>query len=187
MSFRPLTRREVCWRTWDGQGLQRVAIWRDAGGICAEGTAAVAGPAGYAAAFRIDCFDDWRVRSADIRIAGGATLTLRSDGQGRWSDALGNRLPALEGCIDIDLAASPLTNILPIRRVDLADGEAREFRMAYVPFPALEPFVDAQRYTCLAACRRYLYEAVDGTFAAEIAVDADGLVEDYPGLFRRVP
>lgn len=186
MPFRPLTRREVCWRTWDGEGLQRVAIWAGGGGICAEGTAVVPGPDGYAAAFRIDCLDDWRVRSADISIAGGPKLTLRGTGQGHWTDALGQPLPALEGCIDVDLAASPLTNVLPVRRVDLPVGESRAFRMAYVPFPTLETFADAQRYTCLTPFRRYLYEAVDGTFAAEIAVDADGLVEDYPGLFRRV-
>jgi hypothetical protein len=34
--------------------------------------------------------------------------------------------------------------------------------------------------------RRYRYEAVDGSFARELEVDARGLVVTYPGLFRRV-
>ena len=32
----------------------------------------------------------------------------------------------------------------------------------------------------------FRYEAVDGSFAADITVDADGLVVDYPSLFVRV-
>jgi hypothetical protein len=44
-----------------------------------------------------------------------------------------------------------------------------------------------QAYTRLAD-QRYRYESLDGSgFSAELAVDADGLVLDYPGLFRRVP
>jgi len=30
------------------------------------------------------------------------------------------------------------------------------------------------------------YEAIDGTFAANITVDRDGLVVDYPGIARRL-
>jgi hypothetical protein len=46
-----------------------------------------------------------------------------------------------------------------------------------------------QRYTCLAsdaAGARYHFESRAHDFTAELPVDAHGLVEDYPGLFRRV-
>ena len=90
----------------------------------------------------------------------------------------------LDGCIDVDLAGSPFTNTLPIRRAGLvAGGEAIEFRMAYVPFDTFKPVVDEQRYRCLEADRLYRYEAVDRSFAADLTVDEDGLVTDYPGLF----
>jgi len=47
-----------------------------------------------------------------------------------------------------------------------------------------------QRYTCLAsdaASTRYRFEARSHDFTAELPVDTQGLVEDYPDLFRRVP
>lgn len=34
--------------------------------------------------------------------------------------------------------------------------------------------------------RIYRYEATDRSFAADLVVDEDGLVVDYPGLFGRV-
>jgi len=43
--------------------------------------------------------------------------------------------------------------------------------------------VSEQRYTCL---ERGLYRFEAGRFEAELPVDADGLVLDYPGLFRRI-
>ncbi|MEJ8571176.1 putative glycolipid-binding domain-containing protein [Microbaculum marinum] len=189
MSFRAIARCEAAWRTWEGGGLQRVVLWQGPGAdqaIVAEGAAVVAGPDGYAARFRVDCDTAWRVRFARIRIAGGAALELHADGDGRWRDGNGTELAAFSGCIDIDLQASPLTNVLPIRRTGFTAGQAREFRMVYVAFPSLDIFVDEQRYTCIEPCRRYLYEAVDGSFSAELPVDEDGLVLDYPGLFRRV-
>jgi uncharacterized protein len=43
-------------------------------------------------------------RALDVAEAvGGATLALRSDGRGRWWDGDGAPLPALDGCIDVDI------------------------------------------------------------------------------------
>jgi hypothetical protein len=58
--------------------------------------------------------------------------------------------------------------------------------MLYIPFDTFEPLVDEQRYTCLEQRRIYRYEAVDRSFAADLPVDEDGLVLDYPTLFTRV-
>jgi len=58
--------------------------------------------------------------------------------------------------------------------------------MVYIPFDTLEPFVDGQLYTCLVPASHYLYEAEDGAFSAELPVDEDGLVTDYPTLFKRL-
>ena len=58
--------------------------------------------------------------------------------------------------------------------------------MLYVPFDTFEPIVDEQRYRCLKDGALYRYEAVDRTFAADLPVDRDGLVLDYPTLFERI-
>jgi hypothetical protein len=69
----------------------------------------------------------------------------------------------------------------------MAVGERRQFRMAWIFAPDLTLHPQPQAYTRLAD-RRYLFENLDGSgFTAQLAVDDDGIVLDYPSLFRRVP
>lgn len=141
----------------------------------------------YGLRYRIDCDAGWRVLSFSIETVDGRGLRLLSDGEGRWRDEDGRPLPRFDGCIDIDLAGTPFTNTLPIRRLGLApqSGTAR-LTMLYVPFDTFEPVTDGQRYTCLVEDRLYRYEAEDRSFAADLPVDEDGLVTDYPSLFERL-
>ena len=130
----------------------------------------------------------WQLRSADfsLTIAGSTrSLHLRTDGQGHWQDGQGQTLGALAGCLDIDIWPTPFTNSFPIRRQAMAVGERREFRMAWVFGPELTVRPQAQAYTRIGE-RLYLFEILDGSgFQAELPVDEDGVVRDYPGLFRR--
>ena len=96
----------------------------------------------------------------------------------------GQRAPALEGCVDIDISGTPLTNSLPIRRVPFVTGAAQRFDMAFVPLDTLEPFRGAQIYTRLEATR-FRYAAADGSFEQVLTVDDAGFVVDYPTLFAR--
>lgn len=140
----------------------------------------------FRAHYRVRCDAAWRVRAVTVDpLDGRAPLQLRADGDGAWADGAGAALPALAGCLDIDLSISPFTNTLPIRRLTFAAGEARVLTMAYIRAPELTVEPMRQRYTRLAA-DRYRYENVEGDFAAELPLDPDGLVLDYPGLFRRV-
>lgn len=131
----------------------------------------------------------WRLREARLAVTTGAgtrTLGLRTDGQGRWRDGDARALPHLDGCLDIDIWPTPFTNTFPIRRAPMAVGERREFVMAWVSAPALTVRPMRQGYTRLAD-RRYLYENLEGSaFRAELAVDEDGVVLDYEGVFRRL-
>lgn len=139
----------------------------------------------FRARYRVRCDAAWRVREVTVDpLDGRAPLQLRADGAGAWTDGAGAALPDLAGCIDIDLAVSPFTNTLPIRRLAFAEDEAHVLTMAYIRAPELTTEPLRQRYTRLAA-DRYRYEHVDGDFTAELPLDANGLVLDYPGLFRR--
>lgn len=187
MSFGPLQRRHVRWAPLDTLGIEHLAITPMGGGFVCEGI--VVGERGgtpYGLSYGIALDEAWRVRKLDIRSAGQAQLVLESDGDGRWRDGDGHPLPALDGAIDVDIAATPFTNTLPIRRLDLREGQSAELKIVYIPLPSLRPEIDEQRYTCLERGRRYLYEAVDRSFSAELEVDEDGLVIDYPTLFRRL-
>ena len=95
----------------------------------------------------------------------------------------------LDGCEYVDVSETPFTNTLPIRRLDLAPGESADVSVAYFDGSELQPWPEPQRYTCLEKNDRgglYRYLNLDSGFTADLPVDADGLVTDYPGLFKRV-
>ena len=197
--------RDVVWQPWSEPGLEQLRLTETDGGMAADGTIlGVADGVPFRALYRVGCDAAGRVREVDVRLmvmgagdppAGPArTLALRADGTGQWTNAEGRPVPALAGCVDVDLSATPFTNTLPIRRLALAPGGTAELMVAYVALPELCVTAMAQRYTCLERRTpddgrfggRYRYEGPLGEFSADLRVDADGLVVDYPGLFRRV-
>ena len=176
----------VRWRSWDGNGVEHLVFRDRPSGLTAEAAILSGGEAHFAATYALACHPSGHVARADVSVIGGPSVSLQSDGDGKWRNGEGKRLPALAGAIDVDLSASPFTNTLPIRRLKLGEGESAEILAAYIRFPDLDISLDSQRYTCLVPDRRYLYEATDGSFRAEIETDEHGLVTRYEGLFRRV-
>lgn len=178
------------WSTVEGGGTEHLALDVSAARIEAE--AVVIGPAAgplfegapFACIYRLRCGADWRVRELAVRLAGGATLTLAADGLGNWTDGAGRPLPGLDGCIDVDLACTPLTNTLPIRRLGKVLDRRQEIRVAFVAFPALSVGAVSQAYTRLGP-GRYRFDSPEHAFTADIGTDDEGLVLDYPGLFYR--
>lgn len=176
----------VRWQSWDGEGAEHIVFSDRATGAVAEGALLSGGDARFAAHYQLSCHPNGHLAEARVAIVGGPSIALHSDGDGLWRNSDGKRVPALVGAIDVDLSASPVTNMLTIRRLGLAEGQSSEITAVYVRLPDLEITLDQQRYTCIEAGRRYLYEAVDGTFRAEIETEPSGVVTQYPGFFRRV-
>jgi uncharacterized protein len=154
----------------------------------------VLGERPFRVAYRLACDAAWRARRLTVTVSGpGAAaagrLDLLADGAGNWTDALRRRpVPELDGCVDLDLSVTPLTNTLPIRRLGLIPGMTRDLTVAYVKIPDLTVSAAAQRYTCISddnGQARYRYES--GRFQASLQVDEHGLVLDYPGIWRRIP
>ena len=145
--------------------------------------------AAFRFAYRLTWDDAWRLHDADLFVAtNGSTrsLDLRTDGEGHWWARNGSPIDELDGCIDIDIWPTPFTNTFPIRRNGMSIGERREFQMAWVFAPDLTVRPQRQAYTRLAE-RLYLFENLDGSgFKADLPVDDDGVVLDYPELFERV-
>lgn len=135
--------------------------------------------------YRIECDDLWQTRSAWIRGHVGAKpidVDCTREQSGAWYFNR-ERVPAVEGCIDIDLGFSPSTNLLPIRRLALSIGSSAKVQAAWVRFPELTVELLEQVYTRLDGSR-YLYESADGSFRRELLVGPDGFVLEYPGLWR---
>jgi uncharacterized protein len=177
----------VRWSQVDGMSIEHLTMSEDEQGVVIE--SAIAGDA-FGLMYRIECDTRWQTMRLAIRLAGGATLDLtRQPGKNHlaeWADADGTPQEALRGCIDVDLTATPFTNTLPIRRLRLEDGERHVIRVVYVDVPSLQVRAVEQAYTCIGPNGRYRYEGLDTGFTADITVDENGLVLDYPGLFTRI-
>lgn len=140
-------------------------------------------------AYRLRWNDSWQLGEAELALATSRSsrrLSLRTDGRGHWRHLHGGAIDELDGCLDFDIWPTPFTNSFPIRREPMRVGERRQFLMAWVFGPDLTVQRQLQAYTRLAD-RLYLFENLDGSgFRAELSVDEDGVVQDYPGLFQRV-
>lgn len=184
--------RTICWvPIWNkdrvGIGLEHLLLTARAADSVVLAFDEDRGP--FRLAYRLNWNESWQIRDAELVVAterSTRSLRLQTDGRGRWRDGDGRAIAALDGCLDIDIWPTPFTNSLPIRREPMALGERRQFLMAWISAPDLAVHAQPQAYTRLAE-RRYLFESLDGSgFRAELAVDEDGIVLDYPELFRRV-
>lgn len=139
-------------------------------------------------AIRLD--QTWATRSARItgRSASGTRqVQLEADGLGHWH-VDGQAASHLDGCLDVDLESSAMTNALPVHRMGLRVGARASAPAAYVR--ALDLTVErlGQDYTRIAGedrSQRYDYTAPVFDFAARLAYDESGLVLDYPGIAVR--
>lgn len=136
--------------------------------------------------YSIECDSAWITRSAEVSGSIGdimVDVSVRRTRDGRWTINK-SAVPDVTDAFDIDLAFSPATNVLPMRRLSLAQGEGSDVRAAWLTFPhfTLEPL--DQRYTRLAT-HRWRYESSGGEFVRELTVDDEGMVIHYPGLWQR--
>jgi hypothetical protein len=141
--------------------------------------------------YEIHTDKDWKVRQCTLRLLGASNqeITLNADGKGHWTDAAGVPLSALDDCIDVDISVTPFTNTLPIRRLWLQPGQSADLLVAYITVPMLEVRTMQQRYSCLehrADGGLYRYESLNSSFTRDLLVDSQGLVIDYPGIWKRI-
>ena len=171
---------EVVWAALSWPGLEHVSFGELS--VAGRGIAVLDGvPTHVDYTLRID--RTGATRDVEITESGPfptRTLALHADEAGRWRGDAGP-LPELDGCLDVDISVTPCTNTLPIRRLDLAVGEARDIDVVYLSVPELAVSRARQRYRRLD--RGYRYES--GDFAADLTVDDADVVIDYPDLWRR--
>ncbi len=161
--------------------------------IClAEGhTAAVEAEEAWAVHYVIALDERGTTRRAGVTghsPAGRNGRELQADGAGRWWID-GQPAPQLDGCLDVDLESSCLTNAFPVNRLALEIGQTAEAPAAYVRAPHLRVERLEQRYTRLDDAprgHRYHYEAPVFGFECELVYDRSALVLDYPGIGRRL-
>jgi uncharacterized protein len=153
-------------------------------------TTAVEDGQSWVVSYAITLDEVWTTRSARItgRTASGiCNARLETDGLGRWR-VNDTAAPHLDGCLDVDLESSAMTNALPIHRMGLRTGERAAAPAAYVR--ALDLSVERldQDYVRTADAdrqQRYDYAAPAFDFACRLRYDESGLLLDYPGIAVR--
>lgn len=145
------------------------------------------GDVAYRIMYEIQLDKNWLVRSFEIRteMRGKEEYTAYTTNTlGHWTK---NGQPAHEfdDCIYIDIFPTPFTNSLPINHLNMEQGESRDIKVLYIDIPAEKIQAKEQRYTKLSPTE-YKFENIPNDFEAVITVDEDGLVLDYPGLFKMV-
>jgi hypothetical protein len=130
---------------------------------------------------------DWTTESAALRVmAAGRRRRVRIVGDaGRNWRVQGQPMPAVSGCIDFDLAFTPATNLISIRRLALEVGGSAEVTAAWFDFRSstLTPLRQIYRRT---SADQYAYMCPDIDFATTLRVDTLGFVRDYPPLWKEV-
>lgn len=182
----------VLWNSWDAAGMEHLHVQENADGVVADGVilnSADASP--FRLWYKVRADRDWHIKDCELQLLGETShqLHLCTDGLGHWTDGAGVAYPALDGCTEVDFSRSPFTNTLPIRRLMLVPGQSADIQVVYISVPDLSIQPLKQRYTCLeqtAAGGLYRYEGLDSGFTVDLPVDAQGIVLDYPGYWKRI-
>jgi uncharacterized protein len=129
--------------------------------------------------------ESWTMERADIDVwVGPRRRSHRIEHlDGAWS-VDGQQRPDLAACGDLDLGWTPMTNLIPMRRLGLGVGQSVEITAAWFRFPELDIVANEQRYTRLAT-NRWRYES--GQYDFELVLDEHGIVRTYGSdLWRAV-
>jgi hypothetical protein len=184
--------REAAWQHRGARSGFEVVFFRDTDGGClVRGcTTAVEDGTPWAVEYAIQIDGAGATRSTRISgrsAAGSSSTVLEADGAGHWL-VDGESAPRLDGCLDVDLESSAMTNALPVRRLGLAVAARAAAPAAYVRAVGLATGRLEQTYLRTpddAALQSYDYAAPAFDFECRLIYDESGLVLEYPGIAVR--
>jgi hypothetical protein len=184
---------QIAWRHVGArEGFEAAFVAEVNSGLCFTGTtAALEEGRVWTVSYQITVDPmSWATRSARVSARTDArerALEVTTDGAGSWR-LDGRAARHLDGCLDIDLESSALTNAFPVRRLGLAGGQRADAPGAFVRAEDLRVERLEQRYVHLEdqdTGRHFAYAAPAFDFTCVLAYDDAGLLLDYPGIAVR--
>ena len=176
-----MTSRSILWRRLDRLGMEAASIEHGNPNWHLQGTVLLVDDGRPCRLdYAVVCDSAWRTLWARVNGWIGRTQVNQRVARnlaGEWRQN-GLVCPEVQGCLDVDLAFTPMTNLLPVRRLDLPIGASATVRAAWLRFPDLALVPLEQTYTRESE-RRYRYESGGGTFTAPLELDEAGLVLRY--------
>jgi uncharacterized protein len=178
--------RFVTWQRTDVRGLGTARLDRGRGWEL-DAHEIVKARTPYAIYYGIELTDDWRTVYVSLGVTRraaslGMSIEVDVDTAAWWVN--GRRRRALDGCIDVDVAATPATNTIAIRRLGLRVGQEAIIKVAWVDVPSLRVTPEEQGYRRIGR-ETYEFWPVGGR-TYRLTVDADALVVDYEDFAERI-
>jgi hypothetical protein len=175
----PASGHTVRWSAWDSDDVEVTELrWEN------EGWTVSGQVARERVQYVVRLSASWQVRQFLLfRDLDEPDLWLQTNGSARWGEMNGAHRIELDGCYDVDLACTPFTNSLPIRRLPLHVGDSAELPVVTVDVETLAVRPATHRYLRLDT-HRWAFAHDDQS--VEFEVDQHGLLLDYPGRFRRL-
>lgn len=174
------------WRALDREGDDKCRLARTDHGWILVGHARFRDMNGFAALdYIVRCNEDWQTLSVDVAGEHGPlTVSIQIvNNAGSW--LLNEELQAeVEGAGDIDLAFTPATNLMPLRRLLALEGVGLSVQAARLDYPktVLRPL--DQVYNRTRANGIVSYRAAQTGFETQLSVDGSGFVIRYPDLWE---
>lgn len=173
------------WRRLDGSGHDTCRLEPYEGGWRLAGTTVFLHHGQPAClTYIVEADAAWCTRLGDVRGWAGRTpveLRIVKEPDGAWTQ---NGVPvAAPDAVDVDLGFTPSTNLLPLRRLGLAVGEAADAPAVWLDDETWTPARLPQRYE-----RRspHAYWYTSPTYAELLEVDDECFVRRYPHLWEAV-
>jgi hypothetical protein len=168
------------WQTWDGAADEELTLrWEN------EGWTATGEVGRERVTYVLRLSPTWQVRQFLLfRDLEQPDLWLATDGHARWGEVNGAHRPELDGCRDIELACTPFTRTLPIRRLPIEVGDETDLEVIEVDVETLAVVPSRRRYARVGD-RRWRHEEPATGVVSSFDVDPYGLALDVPERFRR--
>jgi uncharacterized protein len=173
---------EISWSTWDGDHTETLNLTWDN-----EAWTAVGRVGRERVEYVLRLAPTWHVRQFLLfRDLDDPDLWLAIDAEHRWGEINGSYRTELDGCADVELACTPFTATVPIRRLKLAIGQQADLDVIDIDVETLATSRQPVRYERLSE-RTYQRTALRSGEVRRFEVDEFGLVVDEVERFRRSP